>query len=482
MRANRTPLWRLVLFTACVLAGYTLPAPADDWPQWMGPRRDGVWRETGILDKFPKDGPKVLWRANIGGGFSGPAVAEGRVYVMDRQGEQLPKGKEYAGKAGLKGKERVVCLDAATGKPVWTHEYDCHYRVLYTSGPRNTPTVEGGRVYTVGAMGDVLCLDAAKGTVFWHKRLTELCKTDPPLWGYSASPLYDQGRLICLAGGEGSAVVALDKDTGNVLWRALTVKEVGYAPPMIFDAGGKRQLIVWHTEAINSLDPATGKVYWSVKFPDGEPKRPAITVATPRKEGDLLFVSCVHHGSLVLKLASDKPGAELVYKGKSDDVSKPDGLHAVMGSPILQHGHIYGICAFGELRCLEATTGKRLWEHKTVERTNAEGKTVPIKALFATTFIVPHGDRFFLFNDQGDLIIAQLTPAGYKEVDRAHIIDPTLFSRERDVVWSHPAFANRCMIARNDREVVCVSLRSLAPAADRPADGAADGAVQPGNY
>src|SRR5205085_6316544 len=116
-----------------------------------------------------------------------------------------------------------------------------------------------------------------------------------PVWGYAAHPLLDGDRLISLAGGEGSAVVALDKDTGKELWRALTVEEVGYAPPMIFEAGGKRQLIVWHTEAINSLDPATGKVYWSVKFPaDGEPERPGITTATPRKEGDLLFVSAPH--------------------------------------------------------------------------------------------------------------------------------------------------------------------------------------------
>jgi outer membrane protein assembly factor BamB len=437
-----------------------MPARADNWPQWMGPKRDGVWRETGILVKFPAEGPKVLWRAELGGGFSGPAVVDGRVYVMDRQGETLAKGKESAGKAGLKGKERVLCFDATSGKQLWAHEYDCHYRVLYTSGPRNTPIVEGGKVYTVGAMGDVFCLEAAQGKVVWHKRLTEMCKTDPPLWGYSASPLLDEGRLICLAGGEGSAVVALDKDSGKELWRALSVKEVGYAPPMVFEAGGKRQLIVWHTEAINSLDPATGKVYWSVKFPEGDPERPGISVSTPRKEGDLLFVSSPHHGSLMLRLAKDRPGAEVVFQGKSRNLAKPDGLHALMCSPILQNGHVYGVGSFGELLCVEAATGKVLWEHKTVERKTDDGKVVGVKTLFATTFIVPQGDRHFLFDDQGDLIIAQLTPAGYREIDRAHVIDPTLFSRGREVVWTHPAFADGCMVVRNDREILCVSLRA----------------------
>jgi len=451
MQRTQSPLLRFCqLSAATMLMTLAAAACADDWPQWLGPKRDGVWRENGIIAKFPEGGPKVLWRAEVGGGFSGPAVAAGRVVVMDRQGEKLGKGKEAPPKGGLKGKERIVCFDAASGKPLWSHAYDCDYRILYTSGPRNTVAIDAGKVYAIGAMGDVTCLDAAKGMVHWQKSLTELGKTKAPLWGYASHPLVDGDRLICLAGGEGSAVIALDKNTGKELWRALTVQEVGYAPPMIFEAGGKRQLIVWHTEAVNSLDPATGDLYWSVKFPDGEPERPGISVATPRKEGDLLFVSCPHHGSLVLKLAADRPAAEVVYKGKSRDLAKPDGLHSIMGSPILQGGHIYGVCAFGELRCMQAETGKRLWEHKTVDR----------KALFATTFIVPQGDRHFLFSDEGDLIIARLTPKGYDEIDRAHVIEPTLFSRGREVVWCCPAFANRCMYVRNDKELICVSLKA----------------------
>ncbi len=159
---------RLLLVLLFVAAAFFLPAAhADDWPQWQGPRRDGVWRETGILAKFPKEGPKVLWRSPIGSGFSGPAVAGGRVFVMDRQGEMVAKGKEAPPKGGLKGKERVLCYDAETGKPLWTHAYDCDYRILYTSGPRITPAVDGDRVYTIGAMGNVCCLDTAKGTVHW---------------------------------------------------------------------------------------------------------------------------------------------------------------------------------------------------------------------------------------------------------------------------------------------------------------------------
>src|SRR5436309_14929356 len=139
----------------CFILAASAPAFADDWPQWMGPKRDGVWRETGILTKFPPGGPKVLWKQDVGGGFSGPAVSEGRVFVMDRTGPALGKGKETAGKEGLASKERVLCFDAKGGTLIWKHEYDCTYRVYYPTGPRTTCTVAGGKVYALGAMGDL---------------------------------------------------------------------------------------------------------------------------------------------------------------------------------------------------------------------------------------------------------------------------------------------------------------------------------------
>jgi outer membrane protein assembly factor BamB len=460
------PLWPSALaVAACFLACGV--ARANDWPEWLGAGREGVWRETGLVDRFPAGGPRVQWRVPVGTGYSGPAVAAGRVYVMDRERLTGPDGKPARPtRAGIPGKERTLCLDAATGKVLWRDEYDCPYTVSYPSGPRTTPLVRDGRVYTLGAMGDLRCLNAATGKVRWARRLVPDYRLDgPPVWGYAGHPLLDGDLLYSLVGGEGSAVVAFHKDTGAEVWKALTTEEVGYSPPMIYKAGGKRQLIVWLSESVNSLDPATGKVYWTVKYPaNGRPKRPAVNIATVRRAGDLLFFSSFYHGPLMLKLAADRPAASVLWRGKSNDPERPDGLHTLMAAPVLKGGYIYGVCAMGELRCLEAATGKQRWQ--TYAATGKEATDC------STVFLVPQGDRFVLFNDQGDLILADLSPKGYHEIDRAHILDPVQAARGRMVVWSHPAFANRCVFARNDRELVCVSLAADGTkAAGRPPVG-----------
>jgi outer membrane protein assembly factor BamB len=446
------------LLGGLVLAGATiLLAPlrvhGDDWPQWLGPDRKGVWRETGLVERFPAGGPRVVWRAPLGPGNSGPAVAAGRVYVMDRQTDDRPAG---GSKVKGAGKERVVCLSATTGKPIWEHAYDCPYTIAYRSGPRTTPLVHQGRVYTLGAMGDLLCLDAVTGAVRWQKNLAKDYETEPPAWGWAGSPLIDGDLLYCLVGGEGSAVVAFNKDTAREVWKAPTTEEIGYSPPILIEAGGKRQLIVWHSESINGLDPATGRVYWTQPYPtEGEPQRPAPTIAQVRRSGDLLFLTSFYHGPLMLKLAADRPAVTVLWKDKTKKPTHPIGLHCLMSRPVLKDGYIYGVCANGELRCCDMKTGDQLWE--TYAATGGK------KADCNTAFLVPQGDRFVLFNDGGELILANLTPKGYAEIDRARIVEPVEASRGRHVVWAHPAFANRRVFARNNKEMVCVSLAAGEP-------------------
>lgn len=431
-------------FAAVLLIGLLAGAArADDWPQWLGPKGDAVWREKGLLDAFPKGGPKVLWRKEIGPGYSGPAVVANRVYATDRV---HPK----EGEKGVPG-ERVLCLDAKTGETVWEHKYDCPYvRIGFPTGPRTTPVVRGDRLWTLGTMGDLLCLETKTGKVVWSKKLPKEYDIKPPVWGWSASLLLDGDRLVSLVGGKGSAVCAFDAATGKELWRALESEEIGYAPPTLIEAGGKRQLIVWLSDSVNGLDPETGKVYWSEPYPaSGKPMRPAVSIATPVALDGGLLVTSFYHGPLMLELDSQKPAATVRWRGKSNNIERPDGLHALMTTPLLFDGHIYGVCGLGELRCLEAKTGKEVWQ--TYAATG--GKQTP----FATAFLVRQADRCWMFNDQGELILAKLSPKGCEELSRAKILEPTQDARGRTIVWSHPAFAHKCVFARNDKEIICVS-------------------------
>ena len=448
----------LLLWTICLLALLAGTASATDWPHWLGPQGDSVWPEDGILDKFPKDGPRVVWRVPIGGGYSGPAVVGDRVFVTDRQlptNNIAPKPNKLGDpNIGLgDGTERVLCLSVKDGKALWKHEYNRKYsRIAYPSGPRTTPAVDDGRVYTLGSMGDLYCLDAERDEVQWYVNLPAAYQCKWPVWGYAAHPLVVKDKLIVLVGGKDSAVVALDKKTGKEVWKALTTEEIGYSPPTVFKAGGRDQLIVWLSESLNSLDPDTGKLFWSIPFPeDGKPTRPSVNIMAPRQSGDLLFVADFYVGPLVVKLDADKPDAKVLWRGKSKNPSKPDGVNPVMNTPVVKDGYTYGITGMGELRCVDLKDGTTKWE--TLE---AVGGT---RDQFMTAFLVENQGRYFIFNEHGDLLIAKLSPAGFEKIDSASIIKATMPARgPRDVVWCHPAFANRCLFVRNDEEMVCVSL------------------------
>jgi outer membrane protein assembly factor BamB len=431
--------------TFVLLTASLSQARGDDWPQWLGPERDGVWRETGVLDKFPTGGPTVRWRVPIGAGYAGPAVAGGRVYVMDRQlapGAHNPSSA-FTRAPNTPGTERVLCLNATDGKVVWTHAYDCPYTISYPLGPRTTPAIRDGRVYTLGSEGNLQCLNADTGVAVWARELKKDYQIKAPLWGFSSHPLLDGQKLICVVGGPGSTVVAFDKDTGKELWKALTAREPGYCPPMIYTLGGKRQLIVWDSDAIHGLNPENGSVYWT------QPVKTfmAMAIATPRQLGDSLFITATGNTAQLLRIGLDKPGAEVVWRGDP----KKLGLFSVYATPFYEGGYIYGASTDGKLVCIKADTGERLWE--TMEPYHGK------KAACGDPFLVKNGDRYFVSTDQGDLIIARLSPKGYEEISRAHLLEPTAEGTQgRVVVWSHPAYADRCVFMRNDKEIICVSL------------------------
>lgn len=445
MSVGTRDLWlrtTVVFLVGCVRAS---PVAADDWPQWGGPQRDLVWREAGVARSLPPGMLPRVWATPIGEGYSGPAVSNGRVYVTDRiHGE------------GSHGQERVLCLDAATGRELWKYAYDCEYTISYPAGPRATPVVDEDRVYTVGAVGHLVCFAASTGEIVWQKHFPTDFGTALPTWGMAASPLVDGDQLIVLVGGPEALVVSFDKRTGEERWRSLNDAAVGYCPPMIFEFGDSRQLIQWHPAAVSSLDPQSGRVAWQVPFA----VQAGLTIPTPRQVGNRLFVTAFYNGPLMMSVRSDGSGADVAWKGRSESEIETDGLHAIMCTPIVDETHIYGVCSYGQLRCLDAKTGARLWE--TTEATG-EGR-------WWNAFLIPHeptgrrdgaeGHRVYIANEQGELIIARLSPGGYEELSRSKLIEPTrsLGRRSRMVVWSHPAFAEKSVFARNDREIIRVNL------------------------
>ncbi len=435
----------------------------DDWPQWFGPKRDGVWRERGIVDRFADEGLPVRWRVPVGPGYAGPAVANGRVYLMDRipqEGTTRPSNPFQ--RITQPGKERVLCLNQADGKLIWSFEYDCPYSVSYSAGPRSTPAVNDGRVYTLGAEGDFHCLNVETGKPVWSASLSGPLAGNgkTATWGFSSHPLVDGDKVYCLSADPNATVHAWDKTTGKPLWTALSSTEPGYSPPVIFDVSGKRQLIIFDPEGVNSLNPENGKTYWTVPF---GPLKYGASIVTPRLYhdealGDLLYVTTQYEGSLMLRLdknGAGEPTASVLWKRVGKSNRNTQALQSLMATASLRDGHIYGIDIMGQLRCLDLKTGDRLWESTEATTYDAGPQT------WSTAFLIPIGDtgtRYLIPNEHGDLILADLTPDGYKEVSHMHLLEPTNTDPHRPVVWSHPALADRCIFWRNDKELVCASL------------------------
>jgi outer membrane protein assembly factor BamB len=432
-------------------------ARADDWPQWLGPRRDAIWREQGLVTTFPAGGLPVKWRVPVAEGYSGPAVMGGRVYVADyvaREGEVVNGPNDRTNRLGT---ERLLCLDAATGRLLWKHEQDCAYSISYASGPRCTPTVADGLVYSLGAEGNLACLDAASGELRWSKDFKKDYSAPTPIWGFCGHPLVEGDLLICLVGGPGSVAVAFDRKTGAERWRALTASESGYCPPTMIESGGVRQLVIWDADNLNSLDPATGRVLWS------QPLKPmyGMSIMAPQVAdtslGRVLFASGIGRVGALYALAADAAAPRLLWRGEPKSA-----VYCANATPFIAGDTLYGCdCDTGMLTAVALDDGRRLWE--TLAPTTGGER----RSKHGTAFVVRQADpvagdpagatRTWIFSETGDLILARLSPERYEELGRVHLLDATNECFGREVVWSHPAFASGCIFVRNDRELVCVS-------------------------
>lgn len=405
------------LLLVLLLAGLPVGgAAAIDWPGWRGPHRDNRWPEPGLPDRLPEKLP-LRWKRPIGGGYGGIAVHAGRVYVMDRRKEP----REV---------ERVLCLDAASGAPVWEHAYPVTYgRLEYGNGPRCTPTLHAGRVTTFGALGHLTCLDAASGKLIWALDSVKEFRGRVPTWGHACSPLIEGGRLIVQVGGQPDAcLVALDPATGRERWRSLDDRP-GYASPVVVDSGKWRQLVYFTPQHVVGLEPETGKVIWRVPF---EGITYDVSISDVVCAGGMLLASNYWSGSKAIRLDERGRNPEVVWEGKQ--------LSLLMSTPLVQGPYVYALDRFRGLKCLDLPSGKVLWEgqHVTPRDRNPHASLVWVGAT-----------RALILNTPGELLLVELRPTGLTRLGRAAVIGRT---------WAHPGFAAGCVYARSDSEIVCVRL------------------------
>lgn len=416
------PAPRRIQVAAALLAGLSLSTVAEDWPQWRGPTRDGISAETGLLREWPDGGPKLLWRiTDAGSGYSTPAVSGDRLYLL--------------GNRGLND-EFVQARAAADGRLVWsTHlgkvgqpEQKPNY-----PGARSTPTVEGDWLYVLGSDGDLACLDTVAGEARWRRHLRTDFGGKPGVWAYSESPLIDGDKLVCAPGGEAAAILALNKHTGEVIWKCAIQggDEATYASTIVTSIGDVKQYVQCLKQGLTGVDAATGRLLW--RFSDTADLKSGGYIQTPVARDGLVYSSAGLVGGAVARVQA-KPGgwsAEAVYFSKK----LPIGI----GGVVLRGDFMYG-AAGQTLQCVEYATGDVRWEDRCIG---------------AASICVAEG-RLYLHGENGDVALVEATPEGYREKGRFTPADQP--DRDRSKAWTYPVVANSRLYLRDLDHLRCYDI------------------------
>ncbi len=401
----------LVLFMSILSA---IPGSAEvfDWPQWRGPHRDAVSRETGLVDRWGEKGPEILWRIDAGHGFSSISVSQGKLYTMWDEGE----------------KQLLVCLDAAAGRELWRHEMGPAFRHSYGNGPRSTPLVDGGIVYAIGTGGLLLAAEARTGKTVWQRNLVSDFDTALPSYGFSTSPLVGDGKLIIEAGGRSAAFAALDKKTGEVVWTA-DDDQPAYSSPIKIEVADVSQVVFWSAHGLRSVAVETGEVLWRYSRETFCPASGA-----PLNTGTPIFIA---PDRLFL---SSSAGAAVIRLGRAgdrfrvEDVWQSNELRSDVNTALLSDGHIYGFDR-GTLKSLDAVTGEVRWQARSFQRGS----------------LIAADGKLIVLGEQGKLALVAATPEKYIEHSTAQVLE----GRN----WTSPTLAGGRLYLRNQEEIVCIDLR-----------------------
>jgi len=412
---------RWLLLVAVGFGGLCLAAPAADWPQWRGPRRNGISRETGLLKEWPKEGPKLLWQVKaIGHGFSTPAVVGDRIYLLSNTG----KDNEFA-----------QALDVKDGKQVWSHrlgKVGPNFGPQYP-GARSTPTVDGDRLYALGSDGDLACLETATGKPRWHKNLRTDFEGRPGYWAYAESPLIDGDVLVCTPGGKEATLVALDKKTGEVIWKAAVPGGdlAAYASAIVVEAGGVKQYVQFLQRGVVGVDAKTGKFLWRyAKTAQGSPAN----IPTPLAHAGYVYTGTGRGGAglVKLKVSGGEVEAQPVYFVKD--------LPTSIGGAVQVDDYLYGTSGRG-LLCAKFDTGKVQWQDKGVG---------PGSVCYAD-------GRLYIHGENGQVALVEATPDAYHEKGR--FTPPDQPKRGAAKAWAYPVVANGRLYLRDLGSLWCYDIK-----------------------
>lgn len=410
--------------------------PETSWSEWRGPGALGRWETAFRADTLTPGNIQKLWEVPVGTGYSGPTVADGRVYLMDFHGND----KKY---------ERIRCFDAGTGEEIWTHAYECNYIVGYPTGPRASVLIDGNRAYSLGTMGDLYCFDAVSGEVIWYVDGEVAYNISFPIWGLASSPMVVDDLLIVQLGGTpGACIVAFDKKNGDEAWSALS-DHASYVTPILIEQGKKDVLVCWTGDNVAGLDPGTGEVYWKIPY---ERRKSVINISTPVVEMPWLFLSSFYDGSMLIRLDEKDAEASLEWVITGESERNTSALHSIISTPMIDSGYVYGIDSYGEFRCLELPTGERVWTDSTL---------VPY-GRWANAHLVSQADKIWAFNELGELVMGKVSPAGFTDMGRVQLIEPVPVSPNPrgGVNWAHPAFKGDRIFARSDALLAAFKLNS----------------------
>jgi len=409
---------RLLIVLIFTIALSAQQGATSDWPQFFGPTRNGVYKGPALSEKWPAGGPKVAWRKQVGAGFAGPVVAQGRLILFHR----------------VANSEIVESLDPATGTSQWKYEYPTTYRddFGFDEGPRAAPVVVDGVIYTLGAEGRLSAVSLSTGKLVWGEDTMKRFGVQKGFFGTGGSPIVEDGRVIANIGGKDAGVVAFDAKTGKVLWTA-TNDEASYSSGIAATIGGKRSAIFLTRSNLLGLEPATGKIQFQKRW--RALQAASVNAATPvvvnDPMGDIIFISAEYGpGAGAFRIS----GSTLQPLWTSDET-----LNNHYSTSVYRDGILYGFHGrqeYGQnLRAVDLRTGKVRWDQ---ER-------------FLAGSILLAGERLLILRETGELILAEASPLAFKPIARAMVLPA--------VVRPFPALAGGFLYARNEKTLICLDLR-----------------------